>query len=70
MKHFEETALNTTYHKPAKWFTYVVDTCVVWSHETERLQQFLYHLNSIRPNIKFTIEVEANYTVLGRFDHE
>jgi hypothetical protein len=32
-------------------------------HKLTRLQQFLHHLNSIRPTIKFTCGVEANDTL-------
>jgi hypothetical protein len=33
MEHFEETALDTTGRKPAKWLRYVDDTSVVWPQE-------------------------------------
>jgi hypothetical protein len=56
MEHFMEIALVTTDHKPAKQLRYVNDTFVVWPHGPARSQQFLHHLNSIRPTIKFTME--------------
>jgi hypothetical protein len=37
---------------------------MVWPHGPARLQQFLHHLNSVRPTIKFTTEIEANDTLL------
>jgi hypothetical protein len=40
-----------------------VDTFMVWPHGQARLQQFLHHLNSVRPTIKFTIKVEAHDTL-------
>jgi hypothetical protein len=63
MKHFEEIALDTADHKPAKWLIYVDDTFMVWPHVPARLQQFLHHLKSVRPTIRFTVEVEANDTL-------
>jgi hypothetical protein len=60
MEYFEDIALNTADRKPAKWLRYVDDTFVVWPHGPARLQQFLHHLNSNRPTITFTMEVEAN----------
>jgi hypothetical protein len=45
IEYFEEMALDTADHKPAKWFRYVDDTFVVWHHGSARLQQFLHHLN-------------------------
>jgi hypothetical protein len=63
MGHFEEIALDTADYKPTKWFRYVDNTFVVWAHGPAKLQQFLHHLNSVRPTIKFTMEVEANDTL-------
>jgi hypothetical protein len=62
MEHFEEITLDTADHKPAKWLRYV-DTFIVWPHEPARLQQFLYYLNSVRPPIKFTMEIEVSDTI-------
>jgi hypothetical protein len=36
---------------------------MVWPHEPARLQQFFDHFNSVRPTIKFTVEVETNNTL-------
>jgi hypothetical protein len=54
---------DTADHKPAKWLRYVDDTFVVRPHGLARFQKFLYHLNSLRLTIKFTMEVEANDTL-------
>jgi hypothetical protein len=51
MEHFEEISLDTAYYKAAKWLRYADDTFVIRPHEPARLQQFLDHLNSIRPTI-------------------
>jgi hypothetical protein len=67
MEHFKEIALNTADHKPDKCLRYFDDTFVVWPHGPIRLQQFLQHLNSVKPTIKFTMEVEANVTLPGDF---
>jgi hypothetical protein len=64
MEHFKEIALDIADNKPAKWFKYVNNTFVVWPYGPGRLQRFLHHLNSIRPTIRFTMEVEANDTPL------
>jgi hypothetical protein len=39
------------------------DTFVVWPHGEEELHEFLDHLNSIHHNIKFTMEVEKNWSL-------
>jgi hypothetical protein len=56
-------ALDTAAHKPAKWLRYVHDTFVVWPHEQARLQAFLHGPNSLKPTVKFRIEVEVNNTL-------
>jgi hypothetical protein len=66
----EEVALDTADHKPTKWLRYVDDAFMVWPREPARLQQFLHHLNSVKPIIQFTMDVVANDTVLGRFGYE
>ena len=33
---------------------------VIWPHEDSRLQQFLDHLNGLRPEIQFTMEKEED----------
>lgn len=60
MEHFEEIAIDTAEYKPAKWLRYVDDTFVIWPYGPEKLQEFLQHINNIRPTIKFTMEVEVN----------
>jgi hypothetical protein len=62
MEHFEEVALDAADHRPVKCLRYVDDTFVVWPHEPARWQQFLLYFNSVRPTIRFTMEVEANDT--------
>jgi hypothetical protein len=57
-------ALHTADHKPAKWLKYFDNTFVIWSCGPARLQKFLHHFNSLRPTMKYTIKVEANYTLL------
>jgi hypothetical protein len=60
MEHFEEIALATADHKPAKWVKYVGDIFVVWSHGPAILQEFLHQLKILRPTSKFTMEVKVN----------
>jgi hypothetical protein len=63
MSHFEELALDSSTYKPSCWFRYVDDTFVIWPHGLNTLQDFLLHLNSIRPSIKFTMEIEVNNSI-------
>jgi hypothetical protein len=48
------------------WNSYAFNnhpTLLAPRNEPARLQKFLLHLNSIRPTIKFTVEVKANDTL-------
>ena len=58
MAEFEKNAIKTSELKPKYWYRYVDDTFVVWSHGREKLEDFWKHLNSLHPNIEFTMEVE------------
>jgi len=57
MEEFEE-AIDTTQMKPALWPRYVDDTFVLWRHVKDKLKPFLTYLNSRRPSIIFTMEIE------------
>ncbi|XP_071510232.1 uncharacterized protein [Diadema antillarum] len=58
MENFEETALQTATLRPKVWLRYVDDTFVVWQHGAEEINNFLQHLNSQHPSIKFTMDME------------
>ena len=60
MEHFEELALESAESKPATWLRYVDDTFVIWNKGRDKLLDFLEHLNSIRPSIQFTMELEED----------
>ena len=56
MEMFEELALRTATHVPRVWKRYVDDTfCII---EKDHVEQFLTHLNNLRPMIQFTMELE------------
>ena len=63
MEKFEREALDSYPLKPSRWKRYVDDTNVVWPHGEDELRKFLTHLNSISPNIKFTMELEENRSI-------
>ena len=60
MQEFEHMALERSQLQPSHFFRYVDDTFIVWPHGEDSLSTFHDCLNSIHPNIKFTIEVEKN----------
>ena len=57
---FEEMALQSTNQKPSLWIRYVDDTLILWPHDLQSLNGFRDHLNSLRPTIKFTMEIESD----------
>ena len=60
-EHVEEKALSSALNPPKWWFTYVDDShvCVKRKH----VDEFHWHLNSINPHIKFTIEIESEGSI-------
>ena len=60
MEHFEALAIESARLKPATWLRYVDDIFVVWNERRDKLQDFFEHLNTIRPSIQFTMELEED----------
>ena len=60
MEEFEQKALATAALKPGFWFRYVDDTLSSWSYGLDNLQNFLDHINSFHPSIKFTYELQKD----------
>ena len=58
MEDIEETAISTFPYTPKWWFRYVDDSysCL----KKDQVDEFHKHLNSINPNIQFTLELENN----------
>ena len=54
MESFEQQTLDTAPHPPSLWKRYVDDTFVI--QEEQHQEEFLQHINSIDPNIRFTAE--------------
>ena len=68
LNHYENTYLlsaNNKFHKHIKLYKrYVDDTIVIFNGTERQLHQLLTHMNGINPNIKFTIEVEYNLSLI------
>jgi hypothetical protein len=58
VEHLEKVALESSQHKSLLWLCYVDDKFVAWPHGPEQLLNFLSHLNSLRPSIQFTKEMD------------
>ena len=60
MEHFEKPALSKAPHPPGWRFRYVDDTHTKQKLEYIHVDELTDHINSIDPDIKFTIEKEEN----------
>jgi hypothetical protein len=67
MEHIEEIAITTAPHPPRWWFRFVDDshTCLLKDYVCE----FHDHLNSIDPNIQFTVEKETESKLSRHYDN-
>ena len=59
MEHFKREALQSASNPPTFWFRFVDDTWVI--QQNTHKQEFLEHINSIDPAIKFTVEGTQGY---------
>ena len=57
MGEFERKYVYTYPKQPLKWYRFIDDIFAIWTHGDEALQDFITHLNSVHPTIKFTHEV-------------
>ena len=56
MDEIEATAISTFSHRPKWWFRYVGESRS--SLRKDQVNEFHKHLNSINPNLQFTLELE------------
>ena len=61
MEHFENLALESAPVQPGLWKRYVDNTCCIV--KSAAVDDLLRHLNSVRPSIKCTVEVEREGTL-------
>jgi hypothetical protein len=63
MERFEKLTLDLAQHKPSLWLHYIGDTFVFCPCGPDLLQNILSHLNSLRPAIQFTMEIESDCAI-------
>jgi hypothetical protein len=63
MEYSGKLALDLAQYKSLLWFCWVGDIPVVWPYGPELLQNFLSHLNSLRPSIQFTVEIYSDSVI-------
>ena len=57
MTKFEHKHVQTYPLQPTLWKRFIGDIFLIWSHGREQLQEFINHLHTVHPTIKFTSEI-------------
>ena len=60
MGNFEQKALAAATHSPLIWWRYIDDIFLLWTHDEEKLNDFITYLNNLHPTIKFTSSFSYN----------
>jgi hypothetical protein len=58
MEDYQNATLQSSPLKLRCWFCYINDA-IIWPHGSDKLKDFLHHLNSIHQSIQFTMETES-----------
>ena len=56
MGHFEQQFVYTYPLQPSLWLRFIDDNFMIWPHGPAALEDFIKHLNSVHPSLKFTFE--------------
>ena len=59
MSALEHTILSRASLKPSYYKRYIDDIFILWPHSEADLKQFLLHMNTFHPSIKFTSEYNS-----------
>ena len=57
MTKFEEIYVYTYPLQPKLWKRYIDDIFLIWPHGMDSLLEFIEHLNTVYPTIKFTNDI-------------
>ena len=60
MDKFEQKALQSAPLKPFYYGRFIDDIFMIWEHGIDKLKEFVDHMNSQHPTIKFTHEFSEN----------
>jgi hypothetical protein len=63
IEHFENLALGVAGHNHSLGLQHSEDTFLVWSDDLDSLQEFCNRINSLRPIISFTLEIETDSAI-------
>ena len=54
MSKFEQDHVYTYHLQPILWKRFIDDIFLIWTHGVESLKEFIIHLNTVHPTLKFT----------------
>ena len=54
MSKFEQDHVYTYHLQPSLWKRFIDDIFLIWTHGMDTLKEFILHLNTVHPTLKFT----------------
>ena len=60
MTKFEQAHVYTYHLQPTMWKRFIDDIFLIWPHDMETLLEFIQHLNTVHPKIKFTSAISPS----------
>ena len=63
MGDFEHQHVYSYHLQPLIWLRLIDDNFMIWTHGRESLNDFIHHLNSVHPIIKFTYEISETSAI-------
>ena len=63
MDEVETRILEKSTRKSKNWLSYVADILIVWERGKEELNNFLKQANKEYKKVKFTLEIENNFSI-------
>ena len=59
MSKFEQDHVYTYHLQPILWKRFIDDICLIWTHGMDSLEEFILHLNTVHPTLKFTSVISS-----------
>ena len=59
MSKFEQDHVYTYHLQPILWKRFIDDIFLIWTHGMDSLEEFILHLNTVHPTLKFTSVISS-----------
>lgn len=60
MGHLEDNLYRDFPYQPTHWMRYIDDIFLTWTHGLDKLSDFINHINTAHPSIKFTVNASTS----------